>query len=161
MNKLILNFADWLLRTPLLELASERNESISKIKSYSDTLNRHLFKLYVFQKSCYRQHWEDEIYNYIYSISDINWGKKHNKFEEYQYFDWLFYDYFNKGKDRKSIKRLYKNILEKYQTEEIINWSELEFYNLCENFYKLICPILEKGNIDKDFDKIIKTFEIE
>lgn len=37
-EKFLLAFAEWCLNTPLLEMASDRNNKISKIQSKSDTI---------------------------------------------------------------------------------------------------------------------------
>ena len=46
-DKFIWRFADWCLNIPLLEMASERNEKMSKIESKNRTINEHLFKWFL------------------------------------------------------------------------------------------------------------------
>lgn len=161
--RIIDKFADWVLEQKLFELAQQRSITINNIKSYADTLNRHLFKLYIYQDSFYREHWKDEIYNYTFTILNCKWGKDKKWFETDDYYEWLFYDYFNLNSNRINIKRIFKNTLEKYKFEtELKGWNETEYYNLCERFYNLICPFLEKGYIsDETFDEIIKTFDLK
>lgn len=162
--KLTDKFADWILKQRIVELASERNESISKIRNLSDTFNKHLFKLYVFQKYSSREHWKDEIYSYVTTIvTRYTWGKKRNRFESDDYYDWLFYTYFNNDDNSKiNIKRIYKTILDKYSEEkQLEGWDTEEFYNICDRFYKIICPMLETGFIDDEIiDKALEFFDI-
>lgn len=162
-NSLMNKIGEWLLNQRIVEEVSERNMAIDHIKSMSNPLNEHLFKLYIFQKSQYRTRWENEIKNFLDDISDEVWGKKENRFEEEDYFKWLFYRKFHNDDEIINIKRKFISILNQYPNETILkNWKDIEFYNVCERFYKLICPMLEIGKIkDEQFDKIIEIFEIE
>ncbi len=154
-------FGDWLLNLRIVELASERNEAISKIKSMSDTLNKHLFKLYVFPISTYREHWKDEILGYSEHIIEQSWGKKHNRFENSDYFEWIFFIYFHVDGHKRSTKNKMKPILNQYATEQHLKgWTEDEFYNKCEIFYADLCPLLENGHIsDGKFTELINIFD--
>ena len=148
MNKFILNFAELCLRIPLLEMASERNEKMLKIQSYSDVLNKHLFKLYVFQKSRSREHWIDEIETFISNINNLDCGKKHKKFTLDEYIEIIFLNYFYNLKNGEFKKINYKSILNKYSDEYVISWSEEEFRNLCERFYNYIFDLVSKDKYD-------------
>jgi hypothetical protein len=155
-------FGDWLLNQRIVELASERNEAISKIKSMSDTLNKHLFKLYVFQNSLDRGHWKDEILGYLEFVIDQSWGKKHARFENTDYFDWLFYLYFHLDSHKRSIKNKMKQLFNQYEKETtLVGWTEEEFYNKCERFYTNICPFIEQGVIPEDIiESLLNEFDI-
>jgi len=167
LNNIKIKFANWILNRPLLELAQQRSMVISKIGDMSDPINRHLFKLYVFQKSFNREHWVDEIYTFLDKVLDCDWSKKHLTFKESEYYDWLFYDYFHNFRNKPptiiNIDQKYRNIFSKYKNEEIIKgYSIKEFYNLCDSFYNIICPKLEKGEIDlNEYYNIISMFDIK
>ena len=60
-DRILLEFAEWCLRIPLLEMASDRNNKISRIQSKSDTINEHLMKWYLMPDSSDRSHWLSEI----------------------------------------------------------------------------------------------------
>ena len=158
-------FADWLMNTPLLELAQARDRAIDKIENLSNPLNEHLFKLYVMQKSSYRNHWTDEIDNFLNQVNKVEWGKKRHSFESEDYKKWMFYRYFydNENKLWKNLKRILSNLLKKYESEEKINWSLDEFVNLCESFYDYFSTKLEKKEYNsEDLEKYLEerfTFE--
>lgn len=143
-------FSDWCLNQRILELASQRNESIFRIRSLKNTLNEHLFKLYVYQTSIDRNHWKNEIYSHIRTIYGFDWGKKHKRFDIEDYYQWLYLDFFDKLSDR-----YFRKILQEYDKELLIDgWTLLEFKNLCERFYNLSIPMMIKGDLD-EFDNII------
>jgi hypothetical protein len=152
-------FADWLLNTPLLELSQHRAIAIDKIGNLSSPLNEHLFKLYVMQKSTYRNHWLQEIHNFLDIVNNTDWGKKRYKFESEDYKKWLCFNYFydNKGILRKNLKKNLSFMLDKYESEEKTNWNLEEFINMCESFYEYFCPKLE--NNEYDFDDLEKYLE--
>ena len=154
----LMKFADWALNTPLLELAQQRNVATDKIESLSKPLNDHLFKLYVMQKSTYRNHWTEEIHNFLDQMNDISWGKKRNKFRSYDYFKWIFEYYFydNNNKLKLNLNKNLKNILEKYQDEFKINWSVNEFKNMSESFCKYFSQKIENGSyLYEDLEKYL------
>ena len=155
-------FGEWLLNQRIVELASERNSSILDIKHMSDPINKHLFKIYVFQKSTYREHWKSEIYSFLEKVLKSYWGKN-KRFEIDDYYKWLFIDYFFFNNQKSSKKIIYNNIINKYNCEiPLSGWSEFEFYNLCDSFYNKICVLLENGEFnDEKFEKIIEMFDIE
>ncbi len=155
-------FGDWLLNLRIVELASQRNEAISKIKSISDTLNKHLFKLYVFQNSVNREHWKDEVYILSLNILKCTWGKKPNRFEAGDYYQWLHAYFFYTNGEKDNIRRMLRGTLRKYETEKVLkNWSDQEFLNLCDRFYKSITPYLEIGYFsDNYFDDLITMFDL-
>lgn len=159
---LIDKFGDWLLNQRIVEMASEKNEAISKIKSMSETLNEHLFILYVYQLSTSREHWKEEIYIFLRNILKYTWGKKHNRFEAEDYYQWLCEYFFYTNGEKENIRRIFKGTSKKYETEEMLNnWSDQEFLNMCERFYKSICPFLEAGNFSDDFsDDLISMFDL-
>jgi hypothetical protein len=152
-------FADWVLNTPLLELSQQRSIAIDKIQDLSETLNEHLFKLYVMQKSSNRDHWIDEIHNFLYKINNITWGKKRNKFEEEDYMDWMFKYFFydNKNQIKLNLNRNLKKLLDKYPNEEKINWNINEFKNISYDFHIHFSTELENGTYDaEDLEKYIE-----
>jgi hypothetical protein len=152
-------FADWLMNTPLLELAQARDRAIDKIENLSKPLNEHLFKLYVMQKSSYREHWTDEIDNFLNQANDVEWGKKRHSFEFEDYKKWMFQIYFfdNRNELKINLKRTLSNLLKTYESEEKINWSLEEFIKLCESFYDYFSSKLEKHKYN--FDELEKYLE--
>ena len=108
-------FADWCLNNiKIFEHAQRRSDCISKIYDMSDTLNLHLIKLYLFQKSSYRNHWKDEIISYLEKISRLVWSENKKKFKSDDYFEWLFLDWIH---PENKINRLIKKISEQYKEE--------------------------------------------
>jgi hypothetical protein len=153
-------FIDWISNTPLFELAQQRSIAIDKIEDLSETLNEHLFKLYIMQKSTYRDHWVDEIHNYLFKINNITWGKKRNKFEESDYFDWLFKYFFydNKNQIKINLNRNLKKLLDNYPNEEKIKWTLNEFKNISNDFHSYFSKKLESGTYDaEDLEKYIEN----
>lgn len=161
-------FADWLLNRPIVELASERNEKMIKIQEISKPLNEHLFKIYLMPDSSYEKHWKDEVDNFLNIVNDKHWGKK--KYEERDYFEWLFVNYFFESSNdyyiglkeyKGNLNRLLNNISEKYPDEKKIKWNLEEFINMCERFYTFICKELEKlkyGYTTLDIDSLLDQY---
>ena len=158
-EKTMLNFTDWALNTPIFELALQRNVAMDRIESLSKPINEHLFKLYVMQKSTYREHWIDEIDNFMTQTNDISWGKKRNKFEHDNYFEWMFVYYFydRNFKLKLNLNRYLKKILEKYPEEDKINWNFNEFRNMVESFYIYFSSKFENGDYEyEDLEKYLE-----
>lgn len=89
LDKLIWGFAEWCLNLPLLEMASERNEKLSKIESKNQTINEHLFKWYLMPNSRDRNHWLAEIDDRFFEIMNLKWGKN-KRFRKDEYFNHTF-----------------------------------------------------------------------
>ena len=75
-DKYIWKFAEWCLNTPLLEMASDRNNKMSRIQSKSETINQNLFKWYLIPNSIDCNHWLNEIDDRFFEIQNLKWGKK-------------------------------------------------------------------------------------
>jgi hypothetical protein len=113
----------------------------------SNQLNSHLFKIYIFPKSKYVIHWENEIENFLQDITDKTWGKKDNRFEEEDYFKWLFLRYFHDTPtgERQNIKMRYKSIFLKYPDEQPReNWSDIVFITNVKDFINSYAQCLKK-----------------
>lgn len=130
--KLALRFANLLLETPLLEMASERKYQISKIQSMSNNLNMYLFKYYNEPNHIDRHKWFSEIELILCYISEYNWNyDRQYKFEEY--YKWLFTD---------------------------IKIDDVIFKNSCDIFYKKVCFNLSNKDYDPDLSEIIRIFDV-
>lgn len=144
-------FGEWLLNLRIVELASERNGKKQKIQDLSDTLNFHLIKLCIFQQSSYRNHWKDEIVEYLRKINGFYWGRK--KFERDDYYEWLFVDWFYMNKieiDIKKVNRVLKKIKSQYLDEVNFSISENEIISIIESFYQNSSVFLEQKTFDYD-----------
>ncbi len=148
-EKLLFKFAEWCLNIPLLEMASDRNDKISKIQSKMNTINEHLIKYYLIPKSIDRNHWFTEINARFNEILRLNWGKK-RRFDKEDYYDWLFINYYYNdiGSIRMSaIEDTIQDIIKRYSTtkEYFIEYDINEMVIKIGELLKEICEYLELG----------------
>lgn len=155
-KKIVLGFADWLLETSLLEMASDKNSNKLYIQSLKHTLNEHLFKYYLMPNCIDRNHWLKEITSYLRQIDDCYWNKnKHFDFEDY--YKWLFLDFFN---DDKKFRTKLNNVIKHYHEESMIQYNFDEFKNMCDSFYKIVCTDIANTEYDTDLSELITIFDI-
>ena len=117
LDKLVWSFAEWCLNTPLLEMASERNEKLSRIENKNNTINEHIFKYYLMTNSIDRNHWLNEIDDRFFEIQNLKWGKN-KRFRQDEYFNLFFTRFYIKDDlsiDYKKIERIFSKIEEKYK----------------------------------------------
>lgn len=157
-------FADFILTIPIIERASIRAERISKIMDLSDTINEHLIKLYLFQKSRDRAHWKDEIEGWLSEIERITWDK-HKKFEAEDYYLWLYHNLFydkNNNLKTKLIESDIKKLTRRYEKEPSIKWKADELISILEYFWKKTSPLLQDNyDVDSIYEYLDKYFDIE
>ena len=159
LEKIIWDFAEWCLNTPLLERASERNDIKYKIHSKTKTINEHLFKYYLMPESIDRLHWLSEIDDRLFEILDLKWNKV-KRFKKDEYFDMLYTYFYLKDDyniDYKNIIRIFSNIEEKYKTEYQKDYTLDDFIEKVGNIIKNISQLLENN----DYDKISLIEEIK
>lgn len=152
--KWIWGFAEWCLSTPLLEMASERNDKISKIKSKSETINEHLFKFFLMPNSRDRDYWIREIDDRLFEIRNLKWGKG-KRFKSNEYFDFIYNDFYTKDMislDMKRLNRFFSRIEKQYSDEFQIDWNLNNFIEKVGSLLKEISNLLESG--DYDFDEL-------
>jgi len=148
-EKILLQFAEWCLRIPLLEMASDRNDKISKIQSSANTINEHLIKYYLMPNSIDRAHWFDEINARFNEILRLTWGKR-KRFDKEDYYDWLFINYYYNdiGSARMSaIEDTIQFIIKKYSltNEYFIEYDINGMIVKIGELLKRICEHLESG----------------
>jgi len=149
-DKILLRFAEWCLNTPLLEMASDRNDKISKIQSKTDTINEHLIKYYLMPKSIDRSHWQSEINSRFNEITRLTWGNKKKRFDKADYFDWLFVNYYYTDINSirmSAIEDTIKDIVKRYSTtkEYFIEYDINDMVIKIGGLLKEICEHLELG----------------
>lgn len=148
-EKILFRFAEWCLNTPLLEMASDRNDKKSKVQSKMETINEHLIKYYLMPKSIDRNHWLSEINSRFNEILRLTWGKR-RRFEKDDYYDWLFINYYYNeiGSIRlSSIEDLISNIIMRYSKtkEYFIDYDINEIVINIGRLMNEICESLENG----------------
>ena len=160
-DKFIWGFAEWFLRTPLLEMTSERNEVIRRIKSKSETINEHLFKWFLMPSSRDRDHWLGEIDDRFYEIENLKWGKK-RAFKSGEYFDFIYKEFYTKdliSLDLKRIDRIFSKIELRYKSEFQIQWEINNFVERVGLILKEISYLLENGEYDKsELEKLVNKY---
>jgi hypothetical protein len=159
-QNIIWNFAEWCLNTPLLEMASERNQLILKIQSKTRTINEHLFKCYIMPNSKDLNHWISEIDSRFDEILDLKWNKI-KRFRKDEYFKMLYDSFFLKDDlsiDYKNLTRIISKIEDKYINEEKSDYTIDNFILKTGKILKDISKLLSNGEYDKDeLINIIKT----
>lgn len=151
LDKLVWSFAEWCLNTPLLKIASERNEKLSRIENKNNTINEHIFKYYLMTNSIDRNHWLDEIDDRFFEIQNLKWWKN-KRFRQDEYFNLLFTRFYIKDDlsiDYKKIERIFSKIEEKYKSEYQIDYSINDFVEIVGNILKEISLLIEKNEYDK------------
>ena len=151
LDKLVWSFAEWCLNTPLLEVASERNEKLSRIENKNNTINEHIFKYYLMTNSIDRNHWLNEIDDRFFEIQNLKWGNN-ERFRQDEYFNLLFTRFYIKDDlsiDYKKIERIFSKIEEKYKSEYQIDYSINDFVEIVGNILKEISLLIEKNEYDK------------
>ena len=151
LDKLVWSFAEWCLNTPLLEMASERNEKLSRIENKNNTINEHIFKYYLMTNSIDRNHWLNEIDDRFFEIQNLKWGKN-KRFRQDEYFNLFFTRFYIKDDlsiDYKKIERIFSKIEEKYKSEYQIDYSISDFVEIVGNILKEISLLIEKNEYDK------------
>lgn len=160
-DKYIWRFAEWCLNTPLLEMASERNEKMSKIESKNRTINEHLFKWFLMPNSRDRDHWMREIDDRFFEISNFKWGKN-KKFKSDEYFNLIYNRFYLKDMislDIRRINRSFNEIETRYSSEYQIDWDIDNFIERIGPLLKEICYLLESSEYDFDeLDKLMNKY---
>jgi hypothetical protein len=163
-EKFIWRFAEWCLNTRLLEMASDRNDKMSKIESKCKTINEHLFKYFLMPNSIDRIHWLNELDTRFNEILDIKWNKT-KRFHSYEYFSMLYDYFFLKDKNfinYKYISKIFNKIENHYENEYRKKYDIDDFVERVGPFLKEISNLLESDDYDKDilFEKV-KIFDDE
>ena len=148
-EKILFRFAEWCLNTPLLEMASDRNDKKSKVQSKMDTINEHLIKYYLMPKSIDRDHWLSEINSRFNEILRLTWGKR-RRFEKEDYYNWIFVDYYYNdiGSIRmSSVEDIIRYIINRYSKtkEYFIEYDINEIVIKIGKLMNEICESLEDG----------------
>jgi len=161
----IWTFADWCLRIPLLEMASERNEKMLKIENKNKTISEHIFKWFLMPKSMDCDHWLDEIDDLFLEITSYKWGRKHKRFTSDEYFDLLYSRFYLKdlySLDYIRISKIFGKIEERYNSEYQREWNIDDFIESIGIVLKEVSELLEDGSYSKDKLSIIlnKSFDL-
>lgn len=158
-ERIIYNFAEYVMMLPMFEMASNRNDAMNKVKGLSKTLNTHLFKYYLMPNDNYnREHWGKEIDNFLGDIASYKWKKKTN-FDEDEYYNWLYLDFVE---NISNVKRIIRNVVDDYKDEYHIKYNVEEFVDMLEIFYKKISYLLSIDKYDyEELEDILKVFDIE
>jgi hypothetical protein len=148
-EKILFKFAEWCLNTPLLEMASDRNDKISKIQSKTNTINEHLIKYYLMPNSIDRDHWFDEINYRFNEILRLTWGKR-KRFEKEDYYDWLFINYYYNDIESirmSTIEDTIQILIKRYSTskEYFIDYDINDMVIKIGELLKEVCDYLELG----------------
>ena len=82
---------DWLLTTPLLEMAMDRRRAKDKVTDLSPQIYTHLLKLFVVN-SPENHHWQSEINAWLGLIDDIRFKHNHKKLDFETGYNWFMFD---------------------------------------------------------------------
>ena len=152
-ERIILGFTEWLLHSKLFEMATTKSKVEEKVEEYRDTINIHLLKIYLMVDSIDREHWKEEVEGYFDKIYGYRWNGK-NHLKEKEYFRILYTEYFLIYE----VEMVIKKMKTKYKDEYFINYNDIEFKNMCDSFYGLVCNHI--ANEKYDFEKVYKYLEI-
>lgn len=147
-EKIMLMFAEWCLNTPLLEMASDRNDKISKIQSKSDTINDHLLKIYLIPNSIDRNHWISEVNSRFNEITRLTWGGKKKGFDASDYYDWIFRNYYYSDIESirmSAIEDTISGLKKRYSSEYFIEYTINDMVPKIGELMKEICKHLQLG----------------
>ena len=150
-DKYIWKFAEWCLNTPLLEMASDRNNKMSKIQSKSETINEHLFKWYLMPDSRDCNHWMKEIDDRFFEIQNLKWGQK-KTFKSKEYFNFIYHYFYTKNDyisiDHRRINRTFLKIEDKYSSEYQIEYDINAFIEGVGQILNEVSFLLENDDYD-------------
>jgi hypothetical protein len=161
-DKYIWKFAEWCLNIPLLEMASDRNNKMSRIQSKSETINEHLFKWYLMPNSIDCNHWLNEINDKFFEIQNLKWGKK-KTFKSDEYFNFIYHHFYTKSDyisiDYRRLNREFSKIENKYEDEYQIDYNINSFVEGVGNLLKEVSVLLEVDEYDYDhLNSLIKKY---
>lgn len=152
LEKIILNFTEWCLNTPLFEMVLSRNSAWEKIENKSETINEHLFKVYLMPNSRDREHWLNEINDRFFEIQNRCLWKSNRRFYENEYFQMLYSGFYLKDSNinYRYLDHILSKIEQKYSNEYQIEWSISDFIERSGIFIKKMSKCLEEGDYCKD-----------
>lgn len=87
--RLIEILIDKIIELPLLEMAIERKMAHRDIHGISFELTNHIIKTLVIPESGDREHWKNEIDEWLQNIQRIILKPKNKRLSQTQYFEWL------------------------------------------------------------------------
>lgn len=91
--KLIRKFEDYVLYSPIFELAFQRRVCIDKIRGISFILFYHILKVKLIKDGSI-EHWKKEILGFILNIYDLRFEPNFKKFNKEDYIEFLFVEPF-------------------------------------------------------------------
>lgn len=129
-------FTDWLIETPLMEMAFERKLVKLKIRELQLTLADHMLKIMAFDDQA-KDHWINEVYGYLKLIArlSVKPGNKKLSFEDYYNMLWDE-PYGHPGAVQDNLESMCNREYKNYKRSEL---SVEEIEQKLERLYGLIC----------------------
>ena len=164
LENIIFSFAEFCLRIPLLELASERNSQLDKIRSKSYIINEHLMKYYLMPLSRDKNHWLKEINTWLMDIQYKYTYGKDKLFRKEEYFYNLYSRFYLKEEKHikyKYIETLFEKIKEKYSKETFIEYNINDYIDRVGIIFEKLSKDFQEDNYDlESLKEYIKILEI-
>lgn len=159
---LIRKFEDYILYSPIFELAFQRRKAIDKIRDISFILFYHILKVKLIENGA-KSHWKKEIFGFILNIYDIRFKPYSKKFSKEDYIEFLFVEPFcdsnsSAYKNRFNIRRDYiESIKNRIKIDYDINVEITDkILEDCKNIIIKISEYISNNEIDK-IDELIKN----
>ena len=139
------------------EFADSKKEIERELKSRTEQVILHLFKLYLMSDNESRNHWIREIANFLNSVSLLS-GK--NKFPtSKQIYEWTYDKYQDVITNTTYIRKMTYDIIDDYGVDISKSYSQIcdEFDRICENYFKWLSNELsQSGFVSRReiFDKL-------
>ena len=124
-------FLDKFSESILFEMAKSRKDAKNLITGLSPQIIKHLVKIFVFNSPENKNHWIDEINNWLLEIDDIYLKPSNKKLDWQTIYNWIVFDsaphysasYIN-GLVRRWKKTQYQNV-EVYDYDAEIVWNQI------------------------------------
>lgn len=144
---------DYLLDSPLFEMAFERKTVVNKVRDISITLSRHLIKYLAFDDQA-KNHWLNEINGYLNMIDDVTLKPNNKKLSGDVYYSLLWDGPLNDGIDSitRKIRSMTRN---EYKDCKRSQLSDAQIYETLEKVLHKLSYDMANNIFTGDFSDYI------
>lgn len=153
--KLIRRFEDYILYSPLFELAFQRRKAMDKIRDISFILFYHILKVKLIENGS-KYHWKKEIFGFILSVYDIRFKPYSKKFNKEDYIEFLFVEPFcdSDSSSYKNVFNIRQDYIESIKDRIKIDYDidveiTKETLEECKNFIIKISEYISNNEMNK------------